>query len=158
MPIIPPGTPVAERLIFNSGYIDFGSNRLVDIDSATLTIAFTEKDLRILTSIKEKAHRRSTLKVDLKFKVKSMSHEVYAALLGTTTVDGAGELISITDGQAPTLNPVFTTYVNDNNADPIQFQFIDAFVTSIPLNVALEAFGEVDITLNCRDVNIFYFE
>ena len=158
MPLISAGTPVNERLLFNSGFIDFGSNRLVDVDNVAVDITFSEKELRRIASIKIAAHKRATFKCGLKAKIKSMSKEVYAAILGTSAVDGTGELITIKDGQPTTLNPVFTAYVDDDLTKPIQFQFTDAICTAIPLTVNLESFGEVDLTLTARDVSIFYYE
>ena len=158
MPLISTGTPVSERLLFNSGYITFGSNQLVDVDNAVVEITFSEKELRRLASIKMASHKRATFKCGMKAKVKSMSKEVYTAILGTSTVDGSGELITVKDGQPTTLNPIFTTYVDDDVSKPIQFQFTDAVCTAIPLTSNLENFGEVDLTLEARDVSVYYFE
>jgi hypothetical protein len=158
MPLIPAGTPVSERLIFNSGYLDFGSSQLVDVDNVSIEISFGEKELRRLNSIKMASHKRSTFKCSLKAKVKSINQEIMALLMGTITVDGSGHLITVKDGQAAQLDPVFTGYVDDDVLKPIQFQFTDAVCTRLPTAANLEEFGEQDIELSARDVSVFYYE
>ncbi len=156
MPFIATGTPVEENLIFNSGYIDFGSDRLVDVENITLDVTFVEKEIRRLNSIKMASHKRATLKCVLRAKTKSTNREVLLDVMGTSTVDGAGHLISVTDGQVATLNPVFTTYINDDTARPIQFQLTDAILTTSPFVVALEEFGTIDLELTARDIKVYY--
>ncbi len=159
MPLITPGTPVAERLIFNSGLLDLGTNELVDVENITVEITFAEKELRRLNSIKMASHKRATFKCGLRARVKAMSKEVFTKIMGTIATDGSGSLISVTDGQyTATLNPVLTVYVDDNVAKPIQFQFSDAFITTSPVTAALEEYGVIDIDLVARDVSVFYYE
>jgi hypothetical protein len=158
MPIIAAGTPVNERLIFNSGFIDFGSNRIVDVDNAAVEISFSEGELRRLNSIKLASHKRKTFKCGLKAKVKAMSKEVFGTIFGTTATDGSGTLITVKDGQPTQLDPVFTAYVDDDVAKPIQFQFTDAVCMSMPVTSSLENYGEYDLDLACRDVQVFYYE
>lgn len=131
---------------------------MVDLQDITITISFTEKELRRLNSIKMAAHKRGTLKVEVKFKMSSMSHELFTDIFGTTTPDGGGELISITDGQQGIINPVMTCYVNDVLSEPIQFQFSDAIFTTNAVDTALEAFGQLDVTMTARDVSVFFSE
>jgi hypothetical protein len=159
MPLISPGTPVTERLLFNSGYIDLGSSRLVDVQNVSLEITFVEKELRRLNSIKMAAHKRAGFKCTLKGKVKSINQEMLAAAMGTSAADTpTGTLITVKDGQQTTLNPNFTGYVDDDAAKPIQFQFTDAIFTRLPTNANLEDFGDQDFELSARDVSVFYFE
>jgi hypothetical protein len=156
MPLIPEGTTIEQRLFFNSGYIDFGSNRLVDVDNVTVETVFSEKELRRLNSIKMSSHKRSTLKCSLRGKTKSINHEVMYKLMGKQTVEVSGRTISVEDGQASALNPVFTTYINDDVNQPVQFQFTDAILTANPTAATLENFGEMDFTLESRDIKIFF--
>jgi hypothetical protein len=158
MPLTPIGSAVTERLTFNSGKVDFGNGVLVDVDNATVSMTFTEKELRRLNSIKMATHKRATFKCGLKFKVKSFSPALYAACLGTTTPESSAETISVLDGQQPALSYLtLTAYVDDNVAQPIQFQFSNAICTAIPFAASLEAFGEYDISFEATDVSVYYF-
>ena len=159
MPLITPGTPVSERLIFNSGLLDLGTNQLVDVENITVEITFTEKELRRLNSIKMASHKRGTFKCGLKAKVKAMSKQALTAIMGTAAVDGAGTLITVKDGQyTALLNPVLTIYVDDDVAKPIQFQFTDAIIDSAPITAALEDYGSYDLSFSAIDVKVFYYE
>lgn len=159
MPYITPGTPVTERLIFNSGLLDLGTDELVDVENITVEITFAEKELRRLNSIKMASHKRATFKCGMKARVKAMSKEALGKIMGTSTVDGAGTLISVKDGQyTNVLNPVLTTYVDDDVTKPIQFQFSDAIIITSPVTAALEEYGVIDLDLVARDVSVFYFE
>ena len=159
MPIQSAGSPVSERLLFNSGYVTFASNQMVDVDNISLDISFSEKELRALNSIKMTSHKRATLKCGMKAKIKSMSKELFIQTFGATTIDGLGELISVKDGQLTSIsNPVFTAYIDDDVLKPIQFQFSDAVYTANPLTANLESFGEIDFTLTAKDVSIYYYD
>lgn len=160
MALIPASTEVTPRLIFNSGYIDIGTSRLVDVDNVSIELSFGEKELRRLNSIKMAAHKRMTFKCSLKAKVKSINQEVMAAIMGTSASDTpSGSLITVKDGQyTAQINPVFTAYVDDDAAKPIQFQFTDAIFTRFPTTANLEDFGEQDLEMTARDVAVHYFE
>ena len=155
MPIIPTGTPVEERLTFNSGYIDFGSNQLVDVENIVIDITFAEKEFRRLNSIKIAAHKRATLKCGLKAKTRSINKEVLIQLMGTDTPEVSGRTISVLNGQATLLNPVFTAFVDDDVNNPIQFQFTDAILLVSPTATTLEDFGTMDLELVARDVKAY---
>ena len=159
MPLISPGTPLTQRLLFNSGYLDLGASRLVDVENVSVELTFAEKELRRLNSIKMGAHKRCTFKCSLKAKVKSINQEVFAAIMGTSAADTpSGTLITVKDGQTTTINPVFTGYVDDNASYPIQFQFSDAIFTRFPTSVTLEEYGEQDLEMSAIDVSVHYFE
>lgn len=159
MPLISAGSELTPRLIFNSGYIDIGSDRLVNVDNVSIELSFGEKELRRLNSIKMGAHKRTTFKCSLKAKVKSINQEVFAIVMGASAVDTpSGSLISVTDGQTAQIDPVFTAYVDDDPTKPIQFQFTDAIFTRFPTMANLEDFGEQDLEMSARDVNVHYFE
>ena len=155
MPIIPTGTPIEEKLIFNSGYIDFGGDQLVDVENIVVDITFVEKEIRRLNSIKIAAHKRATVKCGLKAKTRSINKEVLIQLMGTNTPEASGRTISVLDGQATLLNPVFTAFVDDDTDNPIQFQFTDAILLVSPTTTALEDFGTMDLELVARDVKTY---
>jgi len=158
MPLQPVGSAVTERLTFNSGKVDFGNGLLVDVDNASVSMTFTEKELRRLNSIKMATHKRATFKCGLKFKVKSFSPALYAAIMGTTTPEAGAETLSVLDGQQPALSYLtLTAYVDDNVAQPIQFQFTNAICNSLPFAASLENFGEMDVAFEATDVSVYYF-
>jgi hypothetical protein len=161
MPVISSGVGVSERLTFNSGYLDFGNSsdgykRLVDVESISVDVSFAEKEVRRLNSIKIAAHKRATLKVNLKAKTRSVNWEILLNVMGTDTVEASGRTVSIYNGQIATANnPVFTSYVDDDVAKPIQFQLTDAIIVSSPTTSNLEDFGTMDLELFARDIKIY---
>jgi len=158
MPLITPGTPVTERLTFNSGKLDLSSTlEFVDVDNITVDISFTEKELRVINSIKMASHKRASFKCGFKAKIKAMSKEALAVILGASSSDTGGVLITTKDGQYTTaLNPVLTCYIDDDATKPIQFQFTDAIIIASPVTYPLEDYGSYDIDASARDVSVYY--
>ena len=152
------GTPLSQRVIFNSGQVDFGSNRLINLDNVAIEITVADAQLRRLNSIKMAALKRRTFSVTLRGKVKSFNKEMFTTYFGESSVDGTGTLITFKDGQQSTLNPVFTALVDDDALKPFQCQFTDAVITAMPISTALEEYGEVDFEMIARDVSVFNFE
>jgi len=159
MPKIADGTPLTAKLFFNTGYIDLGgspiSHRLVNLDNVSIEVSFAEKELRRLNSIKLAAIKRATFKVALRGKVKSINKEVYEAMMGEGANDNNDYMVSVKDGQAPTLNPTFTGYIDDDTDKAVQFQFTDAIILSMPTSATLEEYGECDFEMTARDVKVF---
>jgi len=157
MPLQSTGTPLSQKVTFNSGYVTFGTSQLVNLENVTIETNFTEKELRVINSIKMATHKRSTFKTSLKGKVRSMNKELLAIITGTSSADGSGTLYTVKDGQQATLNPIFTTYIDDDTTTPkvIQFQFSDAILTTLPLSQATEDFGAYDFELSAIDVSVY---
>jgi hypothetical protein len=158
MPLIPGGAPLATRVTFNSGYVDFGSNRIVQLDNVKIETTVTDAQLRQLNSIKMAALKRKSLTIKMTGKVKSFNREMFETYFGASSTDGSGTLISFFDGQQTTLNPNFTSYVDDDNAKPFQCQLINAVILSMPVTASIENYGEVDFDMVATDIKIYDVE
>jgi hypothetical protein len=150
-----PSTTATTQVMFNSGTLDLGTISLAALQNVTVDISFAIEELRKLGSIKPVAHYRKGFKCSLKGKLKSINKELYQAYMGGSSSDGAGSLLSVTDGQAAAFNPTFTAIIDDNSSKKVQFQFTGAVITSMPLNANMETFGEVDFTMEALDVKLY---
>ena len=155
MPLIPVNSVGSQRVTFNSGYLDFGTFGVVTLDNVKIEITVSDKQLRVLNSIKIASIKRSTFTVKLTGKVKSFNKEAFCDYFGTSSVDGSGTLISFKDGQQSSLSPNFTSYVDDNLAKPFQCQLTGAVILSMPISASIENYGEVDFDMIATDINIF---
>jgi len=158
MPLIPVNSTGSQRVTFNNGYMDFGTFGIVTLDNVKIEISVSDKQLRVLNSIKVAAIKRSTFTVKITGKVKSFNKEAFCDFFGASSVDGSGTLISFKDGQQATLAPVFTQYVNDDVTKPWQCQFTNAVILSMPISASIENYGEVDFEMIATDINIFDVE
>ncbi len=157
MPYIPPSTLLNSQISFNSGQVDFGNNRLIQLDNVKLEVTTADKRLSQLNSIKASALKRATFTVKLSGKVKSFNKEMFETYFGVSSQDGSGTLISFYDGQQSTLNPVFTAIINDDSNQPFQCQLSNAVITSMPVTTSMENYGEVDFALTAVDVTIYNY-
>jgi hypothetical protein len=151
MPFINNGNNIAQRITFNSGTIDFGTSRIVDLDNVTLNIEWSMNPLYILNSIKPADYARSQQKVSMTGKIKSFSPEIMQAALGSST-PGVPNEIDTLDGQPSFLSPVATFY--DRNGKQYQYQFSGAIFKSYKLNAKMEDYAEFDFELEAKDVVI----
>ena len=119
MPFINTGTNVTSRIVFNSGALDFGSNRLVQVDNLSMSMEYTNIILYVLGSIIGQDHVRHSAKATLTGNIQSFSPEADALAYGTT-VSGSPMQNSVLDGQPTLQNPVLT--VTDRNGKEIQYQ------------------------------------
>lgn len=155
MPLISGGTPLSSRVTFNSGYVDFGNNRIVNLDNVKIETTVTDAQLRQLNSIKMAALKRKSLTVKMTGKVKSFNREMFETYFGSSSTDGSGTLISFFDGQQTTLNPVFTAYVDDLANKPFQCQLTNAVILAMPVTASIENYGEVDFDMIATDIKIY---
>jgi hypothetical protein len=155
MPLIAGGTPLASVVTFNSGYLDFGNDRVANLDNVKIETTVTEAQLRQLNSIKMVALKRKGLTVKLTAKLKSWNKEPLIDFFGISSSDSGGTLISFYDGQQTTSNPVFTAYVDDLTAKPFQCQLTDAVILAMPLTASIENYGELDVDIIARDIKIY---
>lgn len=153
MPFINPGNSITQRVIFNSGVIDFGTNRLVEVDSAALNVEWSTAPLLVLNSIKPQDLVRHSQKVTLSGKVKSFAAEMNTLALGSSVVGTPVELDAL-DGQPTFTNPVFTVF--DRNNKQIQYQFINALFKSTKASFKAEDYGEFDFELEAMDIKLLY--
>jgi hypothetical protein len=143
------GSNVTQRVVFNSGTLDFGSNRIVDLDNIAVNIEWTTLGLYVLGSIKPQDLVRHTQKVTLTGKVKSFPPELSMYALGSST-PGTPQEIDTLDGQPTFVNPVVTLF--DRNNKEIQYQLSGAIFKSNKLTAKMEDFAEWDFELEAKDI------
>lgn len=146
---IPSGNNVTQRIIFNSGYIDFGSNRIVQVDNVNLELSWTIVGLYTLGSIKPQDLVRHTQKVLMSGKLKSWPAELVQYAGGSST-NGTPNEIDTLDGQPTLQNPVVTFF--DRNNKEIQYQLSGALFKSNKLSAKAEDFAEFDFELEAKDI------
>lgn len=146
---VPPGTPVPNRFVFNSGNIDFGNSRIVAIDNIALTIEWTDQGLYVLNSIKMQDLVRHSQKCTLTGKLKSYPLEMEMIALGSSVV-GVPDNADTLDGQPTLQNPVVTLF--DRNNKEIQYQFSSALFKSTKFTGKAEDYGEWDFEMTSIDV------
>jgi hypothetical protein len=149
------GTPITQRVTFNSGYLDFGANELVNVDNIKLTVDSTLADLNVINSIIAQDKVRHTMTVKVDFKVKNFSPEIEAILYGKSA-SGSPNTLSILDGQPTFQNPVLTVF--DRNGKEIQFQLTNALIKSSAFTSAADAYGEWDFELEATNIQLLYTE
>lgn len=154
MSFIPAGTNLTSRISFNSGTLDFGNSRLVDVDNVALTIEWTLADLFVLGSIKPQYKAKHSQKVSLSGKIKSYAPELEMLVLGSSSNNGATNSILTLDGQPTMTNPVLTLL--DSNNKEIQYQFTGAVFKSTKLTAKMEDYSEWDFELESLDISEIY--
>jgi hypothetical protein len=145
----PPGNPVSTRVTFNSGTIDFGNSRIVDIDNITFALEWTTAPLFILGSIKPQDLVRHTQKTTLTGKLKSYPAEMDMIVAGSSTLGNPNQANTL-DGQPAFQSPVVTLY--DRNNKEYQYQFINAIFKSNKMTARMEDYAEWDFELESIDV------
>ncbi len=145
----PPGTPITSRVTFNSGYIDFGNERVVQVDNVTVALEYTTAPLMVLNSIKAQDLVRHTQKVSLSGKIKSFPAEIDMIAFGSSTI-GTPNQSNTLDGQPTLQNPVVTLF--DRNNKEIQYQLTSALFKSSKLTSRNEDYGEWDFEIDAIDI------
>jgi len=153
MSFISPGSNIKQRLVFNSGTIDFGSNRLVAVDNTVLTIDWSIADIYILGSIKRADIARHTEKVTMSGVIKSYAPEMEMIALGSST-SATPEEIDTLDGQPTLQNPVVTFF--DRNGNEVQYQLLNALFKSNKLTLKAEEWAQWDFEIEASDIKILY--
>lgn len=145
------GTPVSTSIVFNSGTLDFGAERLVMLDNISIALEYSLAPLFVLGSIKPQNYARHTQKVTMSAKLKSAAPSLIAMVAGSST--GSAPLNILTyDGQPSLLNPVATLF--DNNGKEYQYQFSNAVFKSTKLTARMEDYAEWDFELEASDITI----
>lgn len=153
MPFTNAGTPVTSRVVFNSGTIDFGNTRLVQVDNVSLSLEYTIADLFVLGSIRPADKVRHSQKVVMSGKIKSFPAELEMVAFGSSTL-GAQNQANTIDGQPTLQNPVVTLF--DRNNKQIQYQLSGALFKSAKLTSRNEDFAEFDFDLEALDIVEIY--
>lgn len=153
MPFTPAGSNLTSRISFNSGNLDFGNSRLVQVDNLSLTIEYTLADLFVLGSIKPQYKARHSQKVSLIGKIKSYAPEMEMMALGSSSL-GSQNQANTLDGQATLTNPVLTVF--DANNKQIQYQLTGAVFKSTKVTARMEDYSEWDFDLESLDISEIY--
>lgn len=153
MSFVNPGTNITQRLVFNSGNIDFGNNRLVAVDNVSVNVDFTIADIYILGSIKRADIARSTMKVTVSGMIKSYAPEMEELALGSSTI-GTPQEIDALDGQPTLQNPVITFF--DRNNKEVQYQLINALFKSNKMTLKAEEWSQWEFELEASDIKEYY--
>lgn len=145
------GTPITKRITFNSGTLDFGSSRIVEIDNVALKVEWTMNPLYVLGSVKPQTYARSSQKVTLTGKIKSFAPEIMQAALGSSTPGTPNEIDTL-DGQPTFVSPVGTFF--DQSNKQYQYQFQNAMFKSYNMTAKMEDYAEWDFELEAMDIII----
>ena len=148
-----PGSNVPARVTFNSGTIDFGSNRLVDVDNIKIDPNWTSVPMYVLNSIKMAALSRSSFVVTITADIMSWSPEIDGLLYGSSVAGTPAEITSL-DGQPTLQNPVITCF--DSNGKEFQYQVINAIFTADSITLTQEQYVKWSISITAIDINIVY--
>ena len=149
MAFLPGGTPVSTRVSFNSGYFDFGSNRLVNVDNIKLDMNWQSAALYVLNSIKIQSLARHTEKITITGQITTFSTELDSIIYGSSST-GATITYTPLDGQPTLQNPTLTVY--DASNKEYQFQIQGALFTKLSLNTTKEAFAIYDFSIEAEDL------
>jgi len=147
------GNNITQRISFNSGTLDFGSNRLVQLDSVNIEIKWSVADIYTLGSIKRQDIARHSEVVTLGGKIKSYAPELEMLAMGSSTAATPNEIDAL-DGQPTLQNPVMTLF--DRNGKQIQYQLQSALFTSTKISASNEAYTEWEFSLEAKDLIQLY--
>lgn len=147
----PAGTPVPNHIVFNSGTLDFGNERQVDIDNVAMSLEYTLAPLYVLGSIKPQYYARHTQKVTLTAKLKSYSPGLVAMVAGSSSGSNPLNILTL-DGQPSLQNPVATFF--DQSGNQYQYQFSGAIFKSSKITAKMEDYAEFDFELEASDLTI----
>jgi len=145
------GTPVTNHIVFNSGTLDFGNERLVMLDSIDMSVEYTMAPLYVLGSIKPQNYARHTQKITLTGKLKSFAPSLWSAAAGSSTGSAPMSILTV-DGQPTLLNPVGTFF--DSAGNEVQYQFSNALFKSFKSSLKMEDYAEFDFEMEASDVTI----
>ena len=151
MAFTPAGTPNSTHIVFNSGTIDFGAERLVMVDNVDIALEYTLAPLFVLGSIKPQAYNRHTQKITLSGKLKSFSPSLVAMAAGSSSGSNPLNILTL-DGQPTLLNPVATFF--DANNQEYQYQFSNALFKSTKTSLKMEDYAEFDFEMEASDITI----
>jgi hypothetical protein len=143
------GTPITQRIVFNSGTLDFGSNRLVMLESVNVNWSAEVAEIYTLGSIIRQDIARHSVKVSLTGKIKSFAPELDMRALGSSTT-GTPQEIDVLDGQPTLQNPVLTIF--DKNGKQIQYQLVNAMFKSLKVATSAENYAEWDFEMDATNI------
>lgn len=153
MAFVPAGSNITQRIAFNSGTLDFGSNRLVQLKNVSISVEWTVADIYTLGSVRRQDIVRHSEKVSMEGKILSYAPELEMLALGSSTT-GTPQEIDTIDGQPTLQNPVLTIF--DRNNKEIQYQLTSALFKSTKISASSENYAEWDFALEAKDIVELY--
>ena len=156
MPILAAGTQLTQQVAFNAGSFDVNGYELATLQDITVTLAWSEKEIRQIGSIiMATAPKRTTFKPSAKAKTKSVNKEMLSFILGSSAPDSGGTAYSTLDGQIVLSRASILTYVNDDPTKKIEFQFTNAILGgSFAVGLKMEDAAELDLEVYAQNVTI----
>ncbi len=145
------GNPLPAHIVFNSGTLDFGNERLVMLDNISISLDYTLAPLYVLGSIKPQNYARHTQKVSMTAKLMSAAPSLIAMVAGSSGSSAPLNILTL-DGQPTLLNPVATLF--DSTGNEYQYQFSNAVFKSTKLTAKMEDYAEWDFELEASDITI----
>ena len=154
MPILAQGTQLSQQVAFNAGSLDINGYEVATIQDITVSLSWSEKEIRQLGSIiMATAPKRTTFKPSAKGK--SVNKEMLSFMLGSSAADSSGTAYTTYDGQIVLSRASILTYVNDDPTKKIEFQFTNAILGgSLGLGLKMEDAAELDFEVYAQDVKI----
>lgn len=153
MGFTPAGSNIPSRISFNSGTIDFGSNRLVNIENVTIETKWSAAPMFVLNSIRAAFLARHSESVSVNGQVQSFSPEMDMLSFGSSTT-GTPQEIDTLDAQPTLQNPVITLF--DQNGKEVQYQVLNALFTTNKVSLKNESYTTWDFSIEAIDIKIIY--
>ena len=148
-----PGSNIPSRISFNSGTIDFGGNRLVNVENVSIEVKWSSAPMYILNSIKPAYLARHSQTVTVTGQVQSFSPEMETLAWASSTTGTPSEINTL-DGQPTLQNPVITLL--DQDEKEFQYQVLNGLFTSDKASLKNESYTTWDFTLEAMDIQLVY--
>lgn len=148
----PAGSNLPTRVVFNSGFIDFGNMRLVNVDNVKVDYKYTSVRMMALNTIKTVTIARSNQIVTVTGTVATFSPEMEGLMFASSGSSAGVTTYSALDGQPTLLNPTITVYDESNNE--YQYQVTGAIFSADTASFTNEQFAKWDFTLDCIDLTL----
>lgn len=150
----PIGSEVSQVVIFNSGFLTVNGDRMVDVESITITNSFDIKTYRTLNSIKKRAIRRATLEQSIRATIKGFMKEIYSKFWGSSSPISSGTEYTVTDGQQEDITVLLTCYRDDDPNKAYQFELVNPVFGSFNGDLPTEDFAGTEIDIMCTEMKL----
>lgn len=148
------GTPIEQKLVFNSAVITINDESLIDVTDLSVTKQFTEKSFYALNSIFKRAIRRSEFQFELGFTIHTSAEVLDDLFFSSSSVVSATEKVyNVKDGQQDDVSNFFVTaYSNEEETEGLQFDVVNPVILNISPSSAAQEFAGYDVTVACTKI------